>query len=149
MCVYSQAKRSRAPSAATAAALRLALILSAAAAGASILGSSSGQGRDGQGEASRGERIFASKCAVCHSTTPGWHKEGPSLAGVFGRRAGTAADFTSYRALRGMDVVWEEQSLNAWLADPKGFSGRGSAMSVKLADAEARADVIAYLRSLR
>jgi cytochrome c2 len=129
--------------------LRLALILVAVAAGAGIPGPSSGQGNAGQGDAGRGEAIIASKCAVYHSTRPGWHKEGPSLAGVFGRRAGTAPDFTGYRALRGIDVVWQEQSLDAWLADPKGFSGRGSAMAVKLGDPEACADVIAYLRTLR
>jgi cytochrome c2 len=106
-------------------------------------------GNDGPGgDAGRGGRIFASKCAVCHSLTVGWHKEGPSLAGVFGRRAGTAKDFTGYRALRGLEVVWDDHSVNAWLADPKGFSGRASAMPVKLADPQARADVIAYLRSL-
>lgn len=100
------------------------------------------------GDARRGAAIFAKTCAVCHSVTAGWHKEGPSLAGVFGRRAGTAKEFAGYRALRGLDVVWDDRSLDAWLADPKGFSGRGSAMPVKLADPQARSDVIAYLHSL-
>jgi cytochrome c len=128
--------------------LRRALIPVAVA--ATAWASSGARGHDGvQGDARRGEGVFASKCAVCHSTTAGWHKEGPSLAGVFGRRAGTAPDFGGYRALRGMDVVWSDQSLDAWLADPKGFSGRDSAMAIKLADGQARADVIAYLRSLR
>jgi cytochrome c len=123
--------------------------ISVAVAGAAWA-SSSARGHDGvQGDALRGEAIFASKCAVCHSKMAGWHKEGPSLAGVFGRRAGTAPDFNGYRALRGMNVVWSDESLDAWLADPKGFSGRDSAMSVKLADAQTRADVIAYLRTLR
>jgi cytochrome c len=58
------------------------------------------------------------------------------------------ADFTGYRALRGLDVVWSEASLDAWLADPKKFTGRTSAMPVKLADPQDRADVIAYLRRL-
>jgi cytochrome c2 len=51
--------------------------------------------------------------------------------------------------LRGLDVVWSEASLDAWLADPKGFTGRNSAMPAKLADPQGRADVIAYLRRLR
>lgn len=100
-------------------------------------------------DAQRGEAVFASACAVCHSVHAGWNKEGPSLAGVLGRRAGTAAGFTGYRAWRGLDVVWSEASLDAWLADPKGFTGRNSAMPVKLADPQDRADVIAYLRRLR
>lgn len=127
-----------------------ALIFAAAAATATAWGLSGGHGRDGAaGDARRGADIFASECAVCHSIRPGWHKEGPSLAGVYGRRAGSAPEFTGYRALRGMDVVWGDQSLDAWLADPKSFSGRDSAMPVKLVDAQVRADVIAYLRSLR
>ncbi len=124
--------------------------VAAALTGAAAVASPGAQaGNGGQGNAERGGRVFASQCAVCHSTLAGWHKEGPSLAGVFGRRAGSAADFTGYRALRGLDVVWSEPSLDAWLADPKGFSGRDSAMPAKLADPQARADVIAYLRSLR
>ena len=128
--------------------LSRALIFAAVAALATASAWGGSRGRDGEADARRGADIFAGKCAVCHSTMAGWHKEGPSLAGVFGRRAGSAPEFAGYRALRGMDVVWDEQSLEAWLADPKGFSGRNSAMPVKLADAKARADVIAYLRTL-
>ncbi|MDZ3836726.1 MAG: c-type cytochrome [Rhodospirillales bacterium] len=131
-------------------ALRRASIYAAAVVAAAAGGIPGVRGQDGLvGDADRGEAVFASKCAVCHSTRAGWNKEGPSLAGVFGRRAGTAADFTGYRALRGLDVVWSEASLDAWLADPKGFTGRNSAMPAKLGDPRDRTDVIAYLRRLR
>jgi cytochrome c len=129
---------------------RRASLCAAAVAAAAAGGSPGARGQDGiPGDAGRGEAVFAGKCAVCHSVRAGWNKEGPSLAGVFGRHAGTAADFTGYRALRGLDVVWSEASLDAWLADPKGFTGRDSAMPAKLADPQERADVIAYLRRLR
>lgn len=129
---------------------RRTVLLAAVAAVTTASAWSGSLGRDGaEGDPRRGADVFAGKCAVCHSTTAGWNKEGPSLAGVFGRRAGSAPDFTGYRALRGLEVVWDAPSLDAWLADPKGFSGRNSAMAVKLADGSARADVIAYLRSLR
>lgn len=97
----------------------------------------------------RGARIFAHSCTVCHSPLAGLHKEGPSLAGVYGRRAGSVPFFANYRALRGLDVVWDEDTLDAWLADPQGFTGRSSAMAVKLADPQDRADVIAYLQTLK
>lgn len=100
------------------------------------------------GDARRGAEIFQRSCAVCHSPIPGLHKEGPSLAGVFGREAGSVPFFANYRALRDSDVVWDARTLDAWLADPQGFTGRAAAMTVKLADGEARADVIAYLRTL-
>lgn len=126
------------------------LILAAAVAIATAWGSLGARGRDGAGgDARRGEAVFTGECAVCHSTIAGWHKEGPALAGVFGRRAGTAPEYTGYRALRGMNIVWSEDTLDAWLADPRGFGGRDTLMTVKLTDAAARADVIAYLRTLR
>jgi cytochrome c2 len=129
---------------------RRASIYAAAVAAAAAGGIPGARGQDAiAGDADRGEVVFGSKCAVCHSTRAGWNKEGPSLAGVFGRRAGSAADFTGYRALRGLDVVWSEATLDAWLADPKGFTGRNSTMPAKLADPKDRADVIAYLRRLR
>ncbi len=97
-----------------------------------------------------GERLFAAQCAVCHATQPGLHKEGPSLAGVYGRRAGSASAFAGYRALKGSDVVWTEATLDAWLADPRASSGgRDTAMTVRLNDPAERAAVIAYLKTLR
>lgn len=100
--------------------------------------------------AAEGQRIFETRCAVCHSTEPEYHKEGPSLAGAYGRRAGTAPFFPRYRGLTGSQVVWNDETLDAWLADPRAFlGGRATAMTFKLSDPEERAAVIAYLRTLR
>jgi cytochrome c len=102
------------------------------------------------GSVERGKVVFENQCAVCHATTPEFHKQGPSLAGVYGRRAGTAPFFAGYRGLRGADFVWDERTLDAWLADPRGFlGGRDTAMTFRLGDAGQRADVIAYLETLR
>ena len=102
------------------------------------------------GSVERGRSVFESQCAVCHATAPEFHKEGPSLAGVYGRRAGTAPFFAGYKGLRGAHFVWDERTLDAWLADPRGFlGGRNTAMTLRLNDADQRADVIAYLKNLR
>jgi cytochrome c len=97
-----------------------------------------------------GKAVFDHKCAVCHSTIAEFHKEGPSLAGVYGRRAGTAPFFPGYRGLVGSDVIWTEKTLDAWLADPRAFlDGRNTTMTFRLTDPAERASVIAYLKTLR
>jgi cytochrome c len=102
------------------------------------------------GNVESGRAVFENQCAVCHATAPEFHKEGPSLAGVYGSRAGTAPFFAVYKGLRDADFVWDERTLNAWLADPRGFlGGKDTKMTFRLNDAGQRADVIAYLKTLR
>ena len=97
-----------------------------------------------------GRAVFASKCAVCHATEPEFHKEGPSLAGTYGREAGTAPFFPGYRGLKGAEFVWDDQTLDAWLADPRGFlGGKDTSMTLRLPDPAERSAVIAYLKTLR
>ncbi|MGH7292912.1 MAG: c-type cytochrome, partial [Myxococcota bacterium] len=56
-----------------------------------------------EGDTANGARVFAA-CAACHSLAPGRHRTGPSLAGVLGRKAGTAEGFRRYSpALNGAD----------------------------------------------
>ncbi len=77
----------------------------------------------------------------------GQHRVGPSLAGVFGRNAGTAEGFDRYSsAMKDSGVVWSEESLDAYLADPKGYIP-GNKMAFRgLRDEEDREDLIAYLK---
>jgi cytochrome c len=100
------------------------------------------------GDAARGAQAYRA-CAACHSLAAGEHRTGPSLASVYGRRAGVAAGFERYsRALRNADLVWDERALDAWLRDPAAFIP-GNAMKFRgLPDARARSDLIAYLRAV-
>jgi cytochrome c len=97
------------------------------------------------GDPAEGAQVFR-VCAACHSLRPGEHRTGPCLAGVFGRRAGTAEGFRRYSpALKAADVVWNEETLDPWIADPQAFIP-GNRMAFRgLPDAKARADLIAYL----
>ena len=99
------------------------------------------------GDPQAGAQAFRA-CAACHTLEPGVHRTGPSLAGVFGRKAGTAEGFHRYSgALRSADLVWSEDTLTRFLADPPAFlPGNGMTFS-GIADAQARADVIAYLQT--
>lgn len=100
------------------------------------------------GNAERGAQAFRA-CAGCHSLVTGDHRTGPSLAHVWGRRAGTAEGFHRYSdALRASTVVWNEQTLDAWLRDPAAFIP-GNAMAFRgLPEAGVRADLVSYLRAV-
>ena len=105
----------------------------------------------GAGDPVKGEKVFK-KCKACHSAKPGKHKVGPSLAGVFGRKAGAAEGYKGYRGMKGADWTWDEASLEEFLADPKKFvkkRGANTSMALKLNKAAQRADVIAYLKTLK
>ena len=59
-------------------------------------------------------------CAACHSLQPGLHLSGPSLANLWGKRAATISDFGRYTdALKKTEIVWDENTLYAWVADPQ------------------------------
>jgi cytochrome c len=97
------------------------------------------------GDPAHGAQVFRA-CAACHSLEPGRHRTGPSLAGVLGHPAGTAPGFRRYSpALKASGIVWDEATLDAWIADPRAFLP-GNRMGFRgLPDAQARADLIAYL----
>jgi len=99
------------------------------------------------GDANRGARIFQA-CAACHSVEPGRQMTGPSLAGVWGRKAGTEPDFHRYsEPLKRSGIVWSQDTLDKWLANPEG-EVPGNLMQFRgLQDSQARADLIAFLHA--
>jgi cytochrome c len=103
-------------------------------------------GAQAEGDAQEGAKAFRA-CAACHSLTPGRHMTGPSLAGLWDRKAGTAAGFTRYSdALKSAGVTWNGESLDPWLADPSAFIPGNRMTFPGIRDAKARADLIAYLQ---
>ncbi|MBV8603211.1 MAG: c-type cytochrome [Pelomonas sp.] len=99
------------------------------------------------GDAARGQALYQARCTACHSVDyPG---VGPAHRGVFGRRAGTSKGFDRYStALKASGLVWTELNLDRWLTDPEKLVP-GQAMGISVPDAGERADLIAYLRTLK
>ena len=100
------------------------------------------------GDATVGEKVFATHCAVCHATTPGENKIGPSLAGIAGSKSGTVPGFNFSTAMKEANVTWDDANLDKYLANPSGFV-RGTKMFVNLPSETDRANVIAYLNTLK
>jgi cytochrome c len=97
------------------------------------------------GDAARGEKRFE-ECATCHTTEQGVNNVGPSLHGVFGRKAGEIADFRYSPALKGSGITWTLQTLDTFIADPQQRVPGNRMPFAGMPDAGDRADLIAYLQ---
>lgn len=102
------------------------------------------------GDAKKGADVFAEECGDCHSIIAGKNKKGPSLNGVFGRKAGSVADFSGYsEAMKQSGITWSSDKVDAYITQPKKIVAGGKMKYDGLGDAAARADVIAYLMSVK
>ncbi len=90
-----------------------------------------------------GQELYESRCGGCHSLDS--NRVGPAHRGVFGRKAGTAPGFNYSPAVKSSGVVWDDRTLDAWLTNPQALIP-GQRMNFRVATAEDRADIIAYLR---
>lgn len=101
-----------------------------------------------QGDPARGATAFQA-CMACHSTQAGEQLTGPSLANIWQHKAGTVAGFHRYSdAMRHVDLVWTEATLDQWLADPDKLIPGTSMTFQGLRERNARQDVIAYLKAV-
>jgi cytochrome c len=97
------------------------------------------------GDAARGENRFE-ECAACHALERGVNNVGPSLYGVFDRKAGEVADFRYSPALKRSGIVWTAQTLDTFIADPQKIVPANRMPYAGMPDADGRADLIAYLQ---
>jgi cytochrome c len=94
------------------------------------------------GDATHGAEVYQD-CMICHSLDK--NEIGPRHRDVFGRQAGSVADYAYSAALKASGIVWNETTLDQWLTDPQALVP-GTKMLFSVDDAQDRADVIAYLR---
>ncbi|MGF1629365.1 MAG: c-type cytochrome [Kiloniellaceae bacterium] len=102
------------------------------------------------GDAASGEKVFK-RCAACHAVgEDAKHKVGPHLNDVMARAAGGSEGFKYSKAMidaGAAGTAWSDETLDAYLADPKGYI-KGNRMSFAgLRKESERADVIAYLKT--
>ena len=101
------------------------------------------------GDAAAGKQVFEEECSECHSIQ-GKNKKGPTLTGVFGRKAGTVADYAEYSdGMNNSGIVWAEDKLDQYLTMPRKFVPGAKMKYEGLADAKARADLIAFISTLK
>ena len=101
------------------------------------------------GDAVAGQAVFRTQCAVCHSTTEGKNAVGPSLFGLVGRKTGSVPGFVYSVANETANLVWNEATLDKYLTAPKATVPGTTMTYAGLKDTTKRADLIAYLATLK
>lgn len=98
------------------------------------------------GDVVRGAALYQSECTACHAVDA--NKIGPAHRGVFGRRVGSLPGYRYSAELAQSRLRWTPQTLNRWLEDPEELVP-GQRMGFQVDGVQDRADLIAYLATLR
>jgi cytochrome c len=95
------------------------------------------------GDPANGKVLFEKRCTGCHSLDK--NKEGPRLRGVYGRKAGSIADFSYSDPLKASNITWDDVSLDKWLTNPDAAVPDND-MAFHVSNPQERADIIQFLR---
>lgn len=101
-----------------------------------------------QGDAAAGKKLYASTCLGCHGDAKTAPTTGPKLTGLIGRKAGTGASGVISRANTESPIVWSDKTLDQYLAAPS-TTIHGTIMPIGVNNPKDRADLIAYLKTLK
>ena len=101
------------------------------------------------GDPAAGQAVFKSQCTACHSPVAGKNLVGPSLAGVFGRTTGQVAGFHYSAANKSAALTLDAATLDKYLASPRTVIPGTIMTYAGLKDDTKRADLIAYLETLK
>ena len=125
--------------------MRASSLAIAATLGALALASGAARAQPG-GDAAKGAAAFDERCSQCH--TMGAVNQGPDLTGVVGRKAGASAAYPYTPAMKASGLTWTPANLERFLANSQALVP-GTAMSVTVPSAADRANIVAYLASVK
>lgn len=96
-----------------------------------------------------GQVQFNNRCRTCHSVREGDNRLGPSLHNIFGAKAGSSSGYTAYsQALRDSGVVWNEETLEKFIANPDALiPGNNMKPFPGITDEEERKQIVQYLKA--
>lgn len=100
------------------------------------------------GDAAKGKKVFK-KCAACHSTKAGKKKVGPSMFGIVGAKAGAVKGYKYSKAMKSSGLTWDEATLDKFLKKPRKLIKKTKMGFPGLKKDAQRADLIAYLKTLK
>jgi cytochrome c len=107
-----------------------------------------GQHALAQGDVEAGKKVF-NKCKSCHEVETPKNKVGPHLVGILGRKAGSVADFKYSDGMANSGIVWNEQTITAYLKDPKDYVKGNKMTFVGIKSDEEITNLLAYLKSVQ
>ncbi len=127
--------------------IRLLIISMILALGTSLVWS---KGAFAAGDPAEGGKVFKRFCTTCHiATEKGSPRQGPTLWGVVGRQAGSVEGFRYTSANKNSHLTWTEEQLDKYLTDPRVVVPGTSMAFAGVKSADDRANLIAYLATLK
>lgn len=100
-------------------------------------------------DAEAGARVFRTQCGACHVVEAGKNRVGPSLHGIVGRKSGEVEGFRYSAANKNANITWTPEVLDKYLVNPKEMIPGTTMAYVGLKNATQRADLVAYLETLK